>query len=48
MSISLRRLKERLEEIKARGFIKTHRAHDTGIGKTLEDLLHIKENNIPQ
>ncbi len=29
------------------GFIKTHRRGDTGIGKTLEDLLGIKENNIP-
>ena len=25
---------------------KTHRKSDTGIGKTLEDLLGIKENNI--
>ncbi len=46
MPISLRKLKERLEKIKARGFVKTHRAHDTGIGKTLEDLLDIKENNL--
>lgn len=29
------------------GYIKTHRAGNTGIGKTLEDLLEIKENNIP-
>lgn len=29
------------------GFVKTHRKGDTGIGKTLEDLLGIKENNIP-
>lgn len=28
------------------GFVKTHRAHDTGIGKTLEDILGIKENNL--
>lgn len=28
------------------GWIKTHRAGPTGIGKTLEDLLGIKENNI--
>ncbi len=46
MSISLIKLKERLEKIKDKGFIKTHRAHDTGIGKTLEDLLDIKENNL--
>lgn len=38
---------EKLKEIKDRGFIKTHRAGNTGIGKTLEDLLGIEENNIP-
>lgn len=32
--------------IKNMGYIQTHRAGDTGIGKTLEDLLEIKENNI--
>lgn len=36
----------RLEGIKADGFVKTSRAHDTGVGKTLEDLLGIKENNL--
>ncbi|MDI1495111.1 MAG: hypothetical protein K8823_417 [Cenarchaeum symbiont of Oopsacas minuta] len=36
-----------LEKIKERGYIKTHRANDTGIGKTLEDLLGIEENNFP-
>jgi len=46
MTITLRKLKEQLEKIKAMGFVKTHRAHDTGIGKTLEDLLSIKENNL--
>lgn len=46
MTITLRKLKEDLKKIKAKGFIKTHRAHDTGIGKTLEDLLGIKENNL--
>jgi len=46
MTITLRQLKEQLEKIKAMGFVKTHRAHDTGIGKTLEDLLDIKENNL--
>ena len=46
MAITLRKLKEQLEKIKAMGFVKTHRAHDTGIGKTLEDLLGIKENNL--
>lgn len=46
MSITSRKLKKQLEKIKAKGFVKTHRAHDTGIGKTLEDLLGIKENNL--
>jgi hypothetical protein len=37
---------KRLAELKAKGYIKTHRAGPTGIGKTLEDLLGIEENNI--
>jgi len=37
----------KLNEIKQMGYVKTHRAGNTGIGKTLEDLLGIKENNIP-
>jgi hypothetical protein len=45
--MNLSTLKERLQVIKRRGFVLTHRAGDTGIGKTLEDLLNIKENNIP-
>lgn len=36
-----------LKEIKKMGYIKTHRQGPTGIGKTLEDLLGIDENNIP-
>jgi hypothetical protein len=46
MSFTIQELKKKLEEIQAMGFIKTHRAHNTGIGKTLEDLLGIAENNI--
>ena len=34
------------KKICAMGWIKTHRSGPTGIGKTLEDLLGIKENNI--
>lgn len=30
------------------GWIRTHRAGPTGIGKTLEDLLNIKENNVDE
>lgn len=33
-------------KIKNAGYIKSHRTGDTGIGKTLEDLLGIEENNI--
>lgn len=41
------KLIQKLKTIKDMGYIKTHRAGNTGIGKTLEDLLGIKENNIP-
>lgn len=46
MAITLKKLQLQLREIKEKGFVKTHRAHDTGVGKTLEDLLGIKENNL--
>lgn len=36
----------KLEQIRDCGYIKSHRVGDTGIGKTLEDLLEIEENNI--
>lgn len=45
--MDLKELQQKLEQIKIQGFIKTHRLGDTGIGKTLEDLLNIAENNIP-
>ena len=45
--MDLKTLKKKLQKIKKMGFIKTHRYGDTGIGKTLEDLLGIQENNIP-
>lgn len=45
--MNLNELKQKLEQIKKQGFVKTHRSGDTGIGKTLEDLLNIQENNIP-
>ncbi len=35
-------------KIKDMGWIKTHRSGSTGIGKTLEDLLGIPENNLDQ
>jgi hypothetical protein len=37
---------KRIKEIKDMGYVKSHRKGDTGIGKTLEDLLGITENNI--
>lgn len=40
-------LVKRLEEIRQMEYIKTHRSGPTGIGKTLEDLLGITENNVP-
>ena len=36
----------KIERIRNMGSVQTHRAGDTGIGKTLEDLLGIEENNI--
>lgn len=36
---------KKYQEICNMGWIKTHRSGPTGIGKTLEDLLGIKENN---
>lgn len=36
----------RFKQIKNMGWVKTHRNGQTGIGKTLEDLLEIKENNV--
>src|SRR4030042_6279452 len=44
--MKLNELIEKLKKIKESGFIITHRADDTGVGKTLEDLLEIKENNL--
>src|SRR3990167_2063645 len=45
--MTIKELKNRLKNIKKLKFVPTHRIGDTGIGKTLEDLLEIKENNIP-
>lgn len=45
--IGYNELIQRLKAIKKMGYIKTHRSGNTGIGKTLEDLLGIEENNIP-
>jgi len=45
--ITYHKLIKGLKSIKKMGYIKTHRAGTTGVGKTLEDLLGIEENNIP-
>jgi hypothetical protein len=37
---------QKLKEIEHMGYVPSHRSGDTGIGKTLEDLLGIQENNI--
>jgi hypothetical protein len=37
---------QKIKQIKKMGYIKSHRAGPTGVGKTLEDLLGITENNI--
>lgn len=36
---------EDFKKVKEMGFIESHRKSDTGIGKTFEDLIKIKENN---
>lgn len=45
--IGYKELIQKLKKIKGGGWIKTHRAGNTGIGKTLEDLLGVNENNVP-
>jgi|SRR5258708_3247151 len=43
---TLSKIKKALKEISDKGWIKSNRLHNTGIGKTLEDYLGITENNI--
>lgn len=38
--------RRKLERIIKMGYVPSHRENDTGVGKTLEDLLDLKENNI--
>jgi len=45
MSKALEKFKEDFEKVRARGFIESHRTHNTGIGKTFEDVLNVVENN---
>ena len=43
---TLAQIKKALKELSEKGWIKSNRSHNTGIGKTLEDYLGITENNI--
>ena len=45
MSEVLQKFKEDFEKVKKAGFIESHRTHNTGIGKTFEDLVNVVENN---
>jgi len=45
--ITYSKLIRKLKAIKKMEYVKTHRPGNTGVGKTLEDLLGIEENNIP-
>ncbi len=40
------KFKSELSKIRDKGFIKSHRSGDTGVGKTLEDELGVEENSI--
>ena len=43
---TLKQVTKKLQEVSNRGWIKSQRSHDTGIGKTLEEEMGLKENNI--
>src|SRR3990167_5079225 len=43
---TLEQITQSLRDLSKKGWIKSSRIHNTGIGKTLEDHLSIKENNI--
>ena len=38
----------KFRKIKDLGYIKSNRKHNTGIGKTFEDYIGVKENNIDE
>ena len=44
--MNLKEIQKRLEGLKERGYIKTHRKGPTGIGHTLEQELQLDENNL--
>lgn len=43
---TLKQIQIKLKELSEKGWVKSNRKHNTGIGKTLEDYLEITENNI--
>jgi hypothetical protein len=45
MAEILQEFKEDFEKVRKAGFIESHRSHNTGIGKTFEDLVNVVENN---
>ena len=45
--LGYRKMLDKIRAIKKLDYVKTHRSGNTGVGKTLEDLLGIMENNIP-
>ncbi len=44
----LQKFKEDFERVRAMGFVESHRTNNTGIGKTFEDLVNVKENNLQE
>lgn len=46
MSKNFKKLKNEFARIKEMGYVETHRRGDTGVGKTFEDLLGKKEDNL--
>lgn len=39
---------ERFYKVKALGYVKSNRSHNTGIGKTFEDYVGVVENNLEE
>ncbi len=46
MELPIIDLQKELSKLKSEGWIKSHRVSDTGVGKTIEDMLGIPENNV--
>lgn len=43
---TLLQIKKKLKDLASKGWVKSRRSHNTGVGKTLEDYLDLQENNI--